>query len=97
MRDFTSLKEADPLSNWTEQSSEFYSRMLERINNFASSMAEMVKYSFIIEPGTITPHLSEYVAEFQQLKTFLERNSLTSEEAKQNAFNRNLDKARNKC
>ncbi|KAK6113743.1 Protein-tyrosine phosphatase family protein [Brugia pahangi] len=96
MRDFTSLKEADPLSNWTEQSSEFYSRMLERINNFASSMAEMVKYSFIIEPGTITPHLSEYVAEFQQLKTFFERNSLTSEEAKQNAFNRNLDKARNK-
>ncbi|VDN00687.1 unnamed protein product, partial [Onchocerca ochengi] len=48
----------DPLSNWTEQSDEFYRRMLERINIFATAMANMVKYSFIIEPGTITPHLS---------------------------------------
>uniref|UniRef100_A0A1I8EVR7 Protein-tyrosine phosphatase containing protein n=1 Tax=Wuchereria bancrofti TaxID=6293 RepID=A0A1I8EVR7_WUCBA len=95
MRDFSSLKAVDPLSNWTEQSNEFYCRMLERINNFASSMAEMVKYSFIIEPGTITLHLSEYVAEFRQLKTFFERNPLSPEEAKQNAFNQNLDKARN--
>uniref|UniRef100_A0A915PU97 Tyrosine-protein phosphatase domain-containing protein n=1 Tax=Setaria digitata TaxID=48799 RepID=A0A915PU97_9BILA len=93
---FMYLKAVDPLSNWTEQSCEFYCRMLERINIFASSMADMVKYSFIIEPGTITPHLSEYVAEFQQLETFFERNLLSPEEAKQNAFNCNYSKVRNK-
>ncbi|VDK60781.1 unnamed protein product [Gongylonema pulchrum] len=71
--------------------------MLERINSFASTMADMVKYSFIIEPGTITPHLSEYVAEFRQLETFFERNPLSPEEAEQSAFNRNYLKARNRC
>ncbi|KAL3991072.1 hypothetical protein ACH3XW_34395 [Acanthocheilonema viteae] len=95
--DFTYFKAIDPLSNWTEQSNEFYTRMLGRINNFASSMANMVKYSFIIEPSTIIPHLLEYVTEFQQLETFLERNPLSVEEAEQVVFNRNLDKARNKC
>lgn len=58
----------DPLSNWTKQSSEFYCRMLERINNFASTMADMVKYSLIIEPGTITPHLSVGFPEIQHAR-----------------------------
>lgn len=40
--------------------------------------------------------LKEYVAEFQQLETFFERNPLSLEEAQQNAFSQNLDKARNK-
>ncbi|MCP9263257.1 Protein CBR-EGG-3 [Dirofilaria immitis] len=94
--DYTCLKTIDPLSNWTKQRSELYCRMLERINTFASTMADMVKYSFIIEPGTITPHLSEYIAEFQQLETFFERNPLSLEEIEQKAFNRNLSKTRNK-
>ncbi|CAG9536224.1 unnamed protein product [Cercopithifilaria johnstoni] len=96
MRDFMCFKAVDPLSYWTEQNNEFYCQMLERINSFASAMGDMVKYSFIIEPGTVTPHLSEYVAEFQQLETFFERNPLSLEEAKHIAFSRNLDKTRNK-
>ncbi|VDM99566.1 unnamed protein product [Thelazia callipaeda] len=93
---FTQFKAVDPLANWTKQGNEFYCRMLGRINTFASEMATMVNYSFIIEPGTITPHLSDYVAEFRHLETFFERNPLTPEESNQSAFNRNCNKVRNK-
>ncbi|VDK26363.1 unnamed protein product [Anisakis simplex] len=58
LRDFSDFKQVDPLSTWFKQTSESTSRMLDRIQNLAKEMASMVKYSFLVEPGSITPHLS---------------------------------------
>uniref|UniRef100_F1L2C0 Tyrosine-protein phosphatase 69D n=1 Tax=Ascaris suum TaxID=6253 RepID=F1L2C0_ASCSU len=96
LKDFNDLKQVDPLASWFKQSSESSARMLDRIQNLASAMADMVKYSLLIEPGTITPHLSEFVGEYRQLKTFFERNDMSPEECSRVAFAANyLTKARN--
>uniref|UniRef100_A0A0N5ALA3 Tyrosine-protein phosphatase domain-containing protein n=1 Tax=Syphacia muris TaxID=451379 RepID=A0A0N5ALA3_9BILA len=96
-KDFDALKRFDPLCNWYRLNSESCARMLERVQNLVATMANMVRYSLLLEPGSITPHLTAYAAEFHQLKTFFERNEMTPSEAAQTAFFSNyLTKSRNK-
>lgn len=52
------LFQLDPLCNWYRLNSESCARMLERVQNLAGVMAGMVRYSLLLEPGTITPHLT---------------------------------------
>ncbi|KHN82233.1 Tyrosine-protein phosphatase 69D [Toxocara canis] len=95
LKDFNDLKQVDPLVTWFKQTSESSARMLDRIQNLAGAMVSMVKYSMLIEPGTITPHLSEFVGEFRQLETFFERNDMSPVESSHTAFMANyLTKAR---
>ena len=109
-KEFTRLKQArsfllstvkhyfklDPLCNWYHQSAEVSAQVASRISRFTEQMTRRVKWSFLIEPGKFSCHLSEFLGEFHRL-TLISQNELAMDEVAKSAFNANyLAKARSK-
>ncbi|GMS93848.1 hypothetical protein PENTCL1PPCAC_16023, partial [Pristionchus entomophagus] len=95
--EYNRLRSLDPLCNWVDDSSDVISRVIRCVQQTAASMANKVGWSLLMEPGTLSCHLSEFLGEFSRLEFFFSNNPMTPVEAAQIAFNKNfLTKARSK-
>ncbi|CAD5221192.1 unnamed protein product [Bursaphelenchus xylophilus] len=90
-------KSKDPLSNWCDFHSEAADRIIQRIQEFATFVVGMIRWSFLIEPGRPRTDLSEFFVEFEVVEGFFENSELSRNEMSQSAFDANYaTKARNR-
>ncbi|CAD5215238.1 unnamed protein product [Bursaphelenchus okinawaensis] len=91
------VKARDPLNNWCDFESEAADRVVQRIQEFATFVVGMIKWSLLIEPGRPRTDLSEFMIEFEILEKFFEHADLSRPELSQIAFDENYStRARNR-
>lgn len=56
--DYHALKDDDPLVNWFKKGAKDSSPTIDRIQTFAANVANLMKFSLLIDPGHLRPHLS---------------------------------------
>ena len=94
--EYRKYKDLDPLLTWHKLRPNERCHIVSRIQEFASHMAQMIRFSLVIDPGHVRCHLSTFIDEFNDLEELFDCVELEVEELTQKAFDANyLSKARN--